>query len=70
MSMPRLTSALAPPLAFFGPLLLAQPLTDSLGEILWAGVGALMVGTAVTLLLVRQRELERRIEGRASAPRP
>lgn len=61
--MSRLLYAAVPPFALFGPLFIVQSIPGlPLWRQVFAPVGGLMVGLAVVAVVLRQREIEARLD--------
>jgi RsiW-degrading membrane proteinase PrsW (M82 family) len=61
--MSRFLYALVPPFALFGPLFIVQAIPGlPLWNLVFALVGGLMAGLAVLAVMLRQREIEARLD--------
>lgn len=61
--MKRLLYAVVPPFALFGPLFIAMSIPGlSLWQQVFAYIGGLMVGLAIVAVMLRQREIDARLD--------
>ncbi|MGB3543161.1 hypothetical protein [Rubrivirga sp.] len=61
--MKRFLDAVAPSFALFGPLFIVQSIPGlALWKMLFASIGGFMIGLAVIAVILRQREIEERLD--------